>query len=44
MARFFYEEPEIEFVDRMVALYRAHFDGPSTSAAHGAPIVGPTNG
>jgi hypothetical protein len=36
LASFFDEEPDIEFVDRMVALYRKHFDGPTA--------VGPTNG
>jgi hypothetical protein len=44
IARVFDEQPDTEFVDRMVALYREHFGGPSTNATYGAPIVGPTNG
>jgi hypothetical protein len=36
LASLFDEEPDADFVDRMVALYREHFDGPTT--------VGPASG
>jgi hypothetical protein len=44
IARLFDDEPDADFVDRMVVLYREYFDGPSANAAHGPTIVGPNNG